>query len=49
PVELPGMGPEFRLLTRGAERAGEQEIAENPRSAPVRMRAADRIARRSAA
>lgn len=49
PVELPGMGPEFALLTRGAERATEQEIDENPRSAPVRMRAAERIARRSAA
>nr|WP_307786478.1 16S rRNA (cytosine(1402)-N(4))-methyltransferase RsmH [Nocardia farcinica] len=43
PVELPGMGPEFRLLTRGAEKAGEREIAENPRAAPVRMRAAERI------
>lgn len=49
PVELPGMGPEFALLTRGAERASEQEIEDNPRSAPVRMRAAERIARRSAA
>ncbi|QTJ69608.1 16S rRNA (cytosine(1402)-N(4))-methyltransferase RsmH [Rhodococcus sp. ZPP] len=49
PVELPGMGPEFRILTRGAERASEQEIEENPRSAPVRLRAAERIARRSAA
>lgn len=47
PVELPGMGPEFRLLTRGAERASETEAAENPRSAPVRLRAAERIARRS--
>ncbi|WP_109526251.1 MULTISPECIES: 16S rRNA (cytosine(1402)-N(4))-methyltransferase RsmH [Nocardia] len=43
PVELPGMGPEFRMLTRGAEKATEQEIEENPRSAPVRMRAAERI------
>ncbi|MBF6330169.1 16S rRNA (cytosine(1402)-N(4))-methyltransferase RsmH [Nocardia transvalensis] len=43
PVELPGMGPEFRLLTRGAEKASEDEIAENPRAAPVRMRAAERI------
>ncbi|WP_062988813.1 16S rRNA (cytosine(1402)-N(4))-methyltransferase RsmH [Nocardia anaemiae] len=43
PVELPGMGPEFRLLTRGAEKATEQEIEENPRAAPVRMRAAERI------
>ena len=49
PVELPGMGPEFRLLTRGAERASEVEIETNPRSAPVRMRAAERIARRAAA
>ncbi|WP_255450091.1 16S rRNA (cytosine(1402)-N(4))-methyltransferase RsmH [Skermania sp. ID1734] len=49
PVELPGMGPELRLLTRGAERASEAEIEQNPRSAPVRMRAAERIARRSAA
>ncbi len=49
PVELPGMGPEFALLTRGAERASDQEIEVNPRSAPVRMRAAERIARRSAA
>ncbi|MBF6300375.1 16S rRNA (cytosine(1402)-N(4))-methyltransferase RsmH [Nocardia amamiensis] len=43
PVELPGMGPEFRLLTRGAEKATEQEIEDNPRAAPVRMRAAERI------
>ncbi len=48
PVELPGMGPEFRLLTRGAERAPDQEIEDNPRSAPVRLRAAERIARRPA-
>ncbi|MEU6584757.1 16S rRNA (cytosine(1402)-N(4))-methyltransferase RsmH [Nocardia sp. NPDC046763] len=43
PVELPGMGPEFRILTRGAEKATEQEIEDNPRAAPVRMRAAERI------
>ncbi len=49
PVELPGMGPEFRLLTRGAEKATEEEIQANPRSAPVRMRAAERIGRREAA
>ncbi|QDQ97873.1 16S rRNA (cytosine(1402)-N(4))-methyltransferase RsmH [Tomitella fengzijianii] len=44
PVELPGTGPEFQLVTRGAERATEEEIAENPRSAPVRLRCARRIA-----
>lgn len=43
PVELPGMGPEFAILTRGAEKASEAEIEENPRAAPVRMRAAERI------
>ncbi|WP_433578977.1 16S rRNA (cytosine(1402)-N(4))-methyltransferase RsmH [Nocardia brasiliensis] len=46
PVELPGMGPEFRMLTRGAEKATEAEIEENPRAAPVRMRAAERIQER---
>ncbi|MET8779991.1 16S rRNA (cytosine(1402)-N(4))-methyltransferase RsmH [Nocardia sp. NPDC050713] len=46
PVELPGMGPEFRMLTRGAEKATEREIDENPRAAPVRMRAAERIQER---
>ncbi|MGW5380325.1 16S rRNA (cytosine(1402)-N(4))-methyltransferase RsmH [Nocardia sp. NPDC003999] len=43
PVELPGMGPEFRMLTRGAEKATEQEVEDNPRAAPVRMRAVERI------
>jgi 16S rRNA (cytosine1402-N4)-methyltransferase len=44
PVELPGHGPSWRLLTRGAELASEPEIAENPRAASVRLRAAERIA-----
>jgi len=43
PVELPGHGPELRLLTRGAEVAGDDEIADNPRAASVRLRAAERI------
>jgi 16S rRNA (cytosine1402-N4)-methyltransferase len=43
PVELPGHGPEVKLLTRGAELANEQEIEDNPRAAPVRLRAAERI------
>ncbi len=43
PVELPGHGPEFVALTRGAERAGPDEIKANPRSAPVRLRALERV------
>ena len=43
PVELPGHGPELRLLTRGAEIARDDETADNPRAASVRLRAAERI------
>ncbi|RZS34794.1 16S rRNA (cytosine1402-N4)-methyltransferase [Herbihabitans rhizosphaerae] len=43
PVELPGHGPQLRLLTRGAEQADEEEVARNPRAASVRLRAAERI------
>jgi 16S rRNA (cytosine1402-N4)-methyltransferase len=43
PVELPGHGPELRLLVRGSEQAGDDEIADNPRAASVRLRAAERI------
>ncbi|MBL3700101.1 16S rRNA (cytosine(1402)-N(4))-methyltransferase RsmH [Leucobacter luti] len=42
PVELPEHRPEFRLLTRGAELAGDDERARNPRAIPVRLRAAER-------
>lgn len=43
PVELAGHGPQLRLLTRGAETANEEEIELNPRSKPVKLRAAERI------
>ena len=43
PVELPGHGPELKLLTRGAEKASATEIEQNPRAASVRLRAAERI------
>nr|WP_281169216.1 16S rRNA (cytosine(1402)-N(4))-methyltransferase RsmH [Gordonia soli] len=43
PVELPGTAPRFRLVTRGAERPTEAELALNPRSAPVRVRAIERV------
>ncbi len=45
PVELPGHGPRFRSLTRGAERADATEIEHNPRSASVRLRALQRVER----
>jgi len=41
PVDPPA--PELRLLTRGAETADDTETAGNPRSASVRLRAAERI------
>ena len=43
PVELPGRGPRFRSLTRGAERADAAEIERNPRSSAVRLRAVQRV------
>jgi len=43
PVELPGTAPTFRLLTRGAEGPGTDEVAANPRAASVKLRAAERV------
>jgi 16S rRNA (cytosine1402-N4)-methyltransferase len=50
PVPLPvtadaarDTGPQFRLLTRGAERPDSEEVAGNPRAASARLRAAERI------
>ena len=46
PVDLPfvpaGAQPEFALLVRGSVKASDSEIAENPRAASVRLRAAER-------
>ncbi len=43
PVPLAEARPQFRLLTRGAERPSSEEVAANPRSASARLRAAERI------
>ncbi|HTN56280.1 MAG TPA: 16S rRNA (cytosine(1402)-N(4))-methyltransferase RsmH [Microbacterium sp.] len=43
PVELPEHAPRFRILTKGAEMAGEAERAANPRAIPVRLRAAEKL------
>ena len=45
PVELPQHRPELALLVRGAELADDDEKSRNPRSTPVRLRAAARIRR----
>jgi len=43
PVTLAELGPELRLLSNGSEPASAAEVAENPRAASVRLRAAERI------
>jgi 16S rRNA (cytosine1402-N4)-methyltransferase len=47
PVVPADREPALRLLTRGAERADDAEIAHNPRAASVRLRAVERIRPRS--
>lgn len=47
PMELPEHRPQLKLIVRGAELADEREKAANPRSAPVRLRAAERVRRDS--
>lgn len=44
PMELPEYAATFRLVTRGAEKASAAEIADNPRAAPVRVRAIEKLA-----
>jgi 16S rRNA (cytosine1402-N4)-methyltransferase len=43
PVPASASTPQFRLLTRGAERPGSEEVTGNPRAASARLRAAERI------
>lgn len=43
PAELPGHEPDFALVTRGALKASDEEIELNPRAAPVRVRAIEKL------
>jgi 16S rRNA (cytosine1402-N4)-methyltransferase len=43
PTELPQHQASFREITRGAEMASAEEIALNPRSASVRLRAGEKV------
>ncbi|WP_121708927.1 16S rRNA (cytosine(1402)-N(4))-methyltransferase, partial [Streptomyces sp. E5N91] len=43
PVVPEQYAPRLKLLTRGAELPTEEEIAENRRAAPARLRGAERI------
>jgi 16S rRNA (cytosine1402-N4)-methyltransferase len=43
PIELPEHAPQLRLITKGAESASPEEIERNPRSASVKIRAAEKI------
>jgi 16S rRNA (cytosine1402-N4)-methyltransferase len=53
PADLPltadALRPQLRLLTRGAEKASPEEVAENPRAQSVRVRAAERLREGAAA
>lgn len=48
PVLPEALQAEFSLLTRGAEQASAEEIDENPRAKPVRLRAVERVRRSNA-
>jgi len=43
PVPVRAATAQFRLLTRGAERPDSEEVADNPRAASARLRAAERV------
>jgi 16S rRNA (cytosine1402-N4)-methyltransferase len=43
PIVPEGQEPAWRQVTRGAEKAGPDEVAANPRAASVRLRAVERV------
>jgi 16S rRNA (cytosine1402-N4)-methyltransferase len=43
PIVPESLQPMLRLVTRGAEKAGDAEVAENPRARSVRLRAVERV------
>lgn len=43
PIAPPGTEPLLRLLTRGAQEPAEDEVAQNPRAASAKFRAAERV------
>ena len=44
PIELPELAAKYSLVFRSSEKPSEQEVAENPRAASVRLRAIERVA-----
>lgn len=44
PVEIPELAAKFMLVVRGNETPSDEELAANPRSASVRLRAIERVA-----
>ena len=44
PVEIPELAAKYMLVFRGSETPSEAELAENPRSQSVRLRAIERVA-----
>lgn len=43
PMDLPGTAAHYSIVTRGAEKASEEEMAENSRAVSVRVRALERV------
>jgi 16S rRNA (cytosine1402-N4)-methyltransferase len=44
PVDLPEFAAKFALVSKSGETPSDQELANNPRSASVRLRAIERLA-----